>query len=171
MASSVLVAFATRYGSTQEVAEAVATALRDTGLEVDVRPLKEVKSLEGYQAVVMGAPLQMFRWHKDAMSFLKRHRKALQDLPVAVFALGPFNDVEKEWREVGAQLDKELAKHPWFEPAEKKIVGGRFDPAFLSGRWKLLPALSKLPKGDIRDWDDIAAWGRSLPEKLGLASS
>ena len=74
MSSSVLVAFATRYGSTQEVAEAVATALRAKGFDVDVRPLKTVRSVEGYGAVVVGAPLQMFRWHKDAFAFLKKHK-------------------------------------------------------------------------------------------------
>ena len=34
------------------------------------------------------------------------------NMPVAIFALGPINDVEKEWADARVQLDKELAKYP-----------------------------------------------------------
>jgi menaquinone-dependent protoporphyrinogen oxidase len=61
MESSVLVAYATRSGSTKEVAEVVAATLREHGLEVDVQPMKSVRSLAGYRTVVLGAPFQMFR--------------------------------------------------------------------------------------------------------------
>ncbi len=169
MAGSVLVAYATRYGSTQEVADAVADGLHEKGVDVDLRPLKTVKSLERYAAVVMGAPLQMFRWHKDAHAFLKRHRTALTTLPVAVFALGPTEDAEKDWEEVRRQLDKELAKASWFHPVETKVFGGKLDPEALRGAWKLLPARRKLPAADLRDWDDIAAWAHSLADILGVA--
>lgn len=57
MSESVLVAYATRYGSTQEVAEAVAATLRERGLEVDIQPMRKVRALAGYSAVVLGAPL------------------------------------------------------------------------------------------------------------------
>jgi menaquinone-dependent protoporphyrinogen oxidase len=57
----------------------------------------------------MGAPLYMFRWHKDAKSFLARHRQALTARPAAVFALGPFHVDEKEFQDARGQLDKELA--------------------------------------------------------------
>jgi menaquinone-dependent protoporphyrinogen IX oxidase len=50
MSSLVLVGYATRYGSTQEVAEAVATTLRECGLEVDIQPLSKVRTLAGYSA-------------------------------------------------------------------------------------------------------------------------
>ncbi len=77
MSTSVLVGYATRYGSTQEVAEAVAETLGECGFAVDIQPLREVRTLAGYQAIVLGAPLFMFHWHKEALSFLSRHRAAL----------------------------------------------------------------------------------------------
>lgn len=167
MSGPVLVAFASRYGSTQEVAEAVACALRGAGLDVDIKPLSQVKSLEGYEGVVMGAPLQMFRWHKDALRLLQRLRSSLSALPVAVFALGPFNDVEKEWTEVRGQFDKELAKFPWFQPVSVKVFGGKFDPATLRFPFNAVPGLKKLPPSDIRDWDAVEAWGRELAAVFG----
>jgi menaquinone-dependent protoporphyrinogen oxidase len=112
--SSVLVAYATRSGSTREVAEAVAAALRDGGVEVDLQPMRNVQTLSGYRMLILGAPLYMFRWHKDAMAFLSKYKEATKRMYVAVFALGPFHDEEKEWQSVRAQFDKELAKLPWF---------------------------------------------------------
>lgn len=162
MSSPVLVAYATRYGSTKEVAEAVGTALRDCGLGVDILPARDVQTLAGYRMVVLGAPLYMFHWHKDALGFLARHRDALASLPVAVFALGPFHDKAEEWQEVRSELDKELAKYPWLKPKAIQIVGGKFDPERLDIPWRWLPALRKMPPADIRDWEAIGAWATGL---------
>jgi menaquinone-dependent protoporphyrinogen oxidase len=166
MSTSVLVAYATRYGSTQEVAEAVAATLRESGLEVDLQPMRTVGTLTGYSAIVLGAPLYMFRWHKDALRFLARHRQALTERPVAVFALGPVHDPydESEWQSSRAQLDKELAKFPWLVPVAVEIVGGKFDPAKL--RFPINLFAGKEPASDIRDWTAIRAWASDLPGKL-----
>jgi menaquinone-dependent protoporphyrinogen oxidase len=162
MSSLVLVGYATRYGSTQEVAEAVAATLRECGLEVDIQPMRKVSTLAGYTAVVLGAPLFMFRWHKDALRFLSRHREALKERPVAVFALGPTHEPydEKEWQDSHAQLDKELAKFPWFKPAALVMFGGKYDPALL--RFPLKMLAGKEPASDLRDWAAIRAWAADL---------
>ena len=166
MSGSVLVAYATRSGSTQEVAEAVAATLRDKGLEVDLQPMRDVRTLNGYRMVVLGAPLYMFRWHKDAKAFLSRHQQAITKLSIAVFALGPFHDEEKEWQSVHAQLDKELARFPWFAPVTRKVFGGKFDPTKLRSPMNLIPALKKMPASDIRNWDTIRARASDLAAKL-----
>ena len=167
MSTSILVAYATRYGSTQQVAEAIASALRDSGLAVDLKPLREVRSLEAYRAVVLGAPLFMFHLHKDALDFLSRHRKAIANLPVAVFVLGPVHDPhdDKEWQDSRLQLDKELAKFPWFSPLTIEIFGGKYDPTAL--RFPLKMFAGAEPASDIRDWDAIRAWAESLAPRLG----
>jgi menaquinone-dependent protoporphyrinogen oxidase len=162
MEARVLVAYATRYGSTQEVAEAVAATLRERGLAVDSGPMRAVRTLEGYRAVVLGAPLYMFHWHKDALQFLTRHRAALTQRPVAVFALGPFHAEEKEYQEVRRQLDKELAKFPWLTPQAIAIFGGKFDPQKLTFPHNLVPALKNMPASDVRDWAAIRAWANDL---------
>jgi len=162
MSSLILAGYATRYGSTQEVAEAVAATLRECGLDVDIQPLRKVSTLEGYSAVVLGAPLFMFRWHKDALRFLSRHRKALVERPVAAFALGPTHAPydEKEWQDSRAQLDKELAKFPWFKPTALEMFGGKYDPAYL--RFPLKMFAGKEPASDLRDWTAIRAWAEGL---------
>jgi menaquinone-dependent protoporphyrinogen oxidase len=168
MSSLILVGYATRYGSTQEVAEAIAAALREEGIETDIRPMREVRTLAGYSAVVLGAPLIMFHWHKDALRFLSRHRKALAERPVAVFALGPVHDPydEQEWQGSRAQLDKELAKYPWFKPAALELFGGEFDPAKLS--FPINRFAGKEPASDIRDWTAIRTWATGLKPILAV---
>ena len=166
MSTSVLVAYATRYGSTGEVAAIIAETLRESGLPVDLKSLREVRTLDGYHAVVLGAPLFMFHWHKDALSFLARQRKALQARPVAVFALGPVHDPhdDKEWQDSRAQLDKELAQFPWFSPVVVEIFGGKYDPAAL--RFPLKMFAGAEPASDIRDWPAIKSWSQNLVSLL-----
>ena len=166
MSKSVLVAYATRYGSTREVAEAVADTLRDRGLTADLQTMKAVRTLEGYDAVVLGAALYMYRWHRDARRFLSRQRKALAELPVAIFALGPVKSPrdEEEWRGSREQLDSELAKNPWLKPVAVEILGGKFDPATL--RFPMNLFAGSEPASDSRDWAAIRAWASELVDKL-----
>jgi len=171
MPASILVTYASSYGSTQEVAEAVAATLRERGLQVDLQPMRAVRKLEGYKAIVLGIALYMFRFHKDARRFLSRHREALAERPVALFAMGPFNNVEKEWQGVRETVDKELAKVPWLAPAAQALFGGKFDPAKLRFPYNLIPALRNLPACDIRDWTAIRAWANDLVAKLQPATS
>lgn len=82
----ILVTYATMAGSTAEVAQAVGEEIGKSGALVEVRPLGEVKGLDGYDGVVVGAPMIM-GWHRGAQRFLKKHRKTFQQVPLAVFIL------------------------------------------------------------------------------------
>jgi menaquinone-dependent protoporphyrinogen oxidase len=166
MSPSILVAYATSSGSTEEVAQAIAETLRAAGVEVEVQPAKKVKTLAGYRAVALGAPLYMFRWHADGRNFLGRHRAALAALPIAIFALGPFHNKEDEMRGAREQLDKELVKFSWLQPAAVEVFPGRFDPAKLCFPYNLIPALKKMPPSDERDWDAIRAWAAAAVDLL-----
>jgi len=171
MTAPVLVAYATRYGSTQEVAEAIAATLRERGLEVDVQPMREMHTLEGYRAVVLGAPLYIGRWHKDAHRFLLEHREALTQQSVAIFALGPLGTDEQEIMESSNELDEELEKYPGLTPVAREMFGGKYEPAQLRFSDRLiakLPAspLHKMPASDVRDWTAIRAWPGDLAQQL-----
>jgi menaquinone-dependent protoporphyrinogen oxidase len=171
MSGSVLVAYATRYGSTKEVAEAVAATLREHQLDASVRNTRDVVSLDGYGAVVLGAPLYISSLHKDATKFLSRHQEALTKLPVAVFALGPTRGGEEERKGARAQLDGVLAKLPWLTPVALEMFGGKYDPTTLNFLHKLMAALPAsplhgLPASDARDWGAIRAWAVDVAVKL-----
>lgn len=171
MEEKVLVACASRYGSTQEVAEAVAAALRERGLEAALQPMQKVRTLTGYRAVVLGAPIYIGQWHKDALSFLSQNQEALAQRPTAIFALGPLSADETERQGSRAQLDQELAKFPWLRPVALEVFVGRYDPAKLNLPDRLiasLPAspLHGMPASDLRDWTAIRAWACELAAKL-----
>ncbi len=181
METKALVAYASKYGSTREVAEAVAATLREGGLAADVRPVGKVRSLAGYNLVVLGAPFYVGAWHKDALQFLARHRDSLADRGpasprVAVFALGPLSADEQAWHATRAALDAELAKFAWLAPVATELFGGRFDPGRLRFPDTMivgLPAspLHGMPAADVRDWTAIRAWAAQLAAWLQPACS
>lgn len=165
MSDKILVTYASRYGSTQEVAEKVAAILGEGGLEVDLQPMREVRALDGYGAVVLGAPLFIMKWHKDARRFLGRYQKALMQRPVAIFALGPLQPEEMDG--CRKQLDQELAKHTWLAPIALALFVGKYDPARLTFPHNLIanaPAspLYGVPASDNRDWAAIQAWATDV---------
>jgi menaquinone-dependent protoporphyrinogen oxidase len=167
MTGVILVAFASTYGSTREAAEAVAAALAAGGLETRLLPARKARSLSGARAVVLGAPLYLARWHREALQFLARHHEALAALPTAVFALGPLSAGDAEWQEARAQLDLALAGFPRLKPASVQLFGGRYDPARLRFPDSLiarLPAspLRQTPPADLRDWTAIRSWAAGL---------
>lgn len=166
MSATILIAYATHAGSTTEVAESIAQTLRGEGLRADVLPAKEARSLENYQAVILGAPLYMFLWHKDAHAFLKRHHKALETLPLAIFALGPWNNKPDELQSARDQLAKELAKYAWLRPLDTTVFVGRFDASKLKFPYNLIPAMKQMPYQDDRDWDAIGNWAADTAARL-----
>lgn len=165
--ASVLVAYATKYGSTREVAEAVVAALLEQGVDAVARPAGEVKDLAGFSAVVLGTALYFFRWRRDAHRFLSRNRSALANLPVAVFGLGPIEDAPEQFEGARGHLDKGLAKHSWLSPASVAVFGGRLDSAHLRFPDNN-PAVRQMAPRDLRDWDAIGSWARGLVDPLGL---
>jgi menaquinone-dependent protoporphyrinogen oxidase len=174
MNTKVLVAYASTHGSTQEVAEVIAETIRAQGLVVDLQPARAVRSLEGYSAVVLGAPLYMFHLHKDALGFLAKRQKELTGgLPIAIFAGGPIEKGEDPatWQEIRRQLDQELAKFPWLQPAAVEIFGGKFDPTTLHFPWNLIPAMRQRPPSDLRDWQAIRTWAVSLVNQFQPSTS
>lgn len=170
MPVKVLVAYATFYGSTKEVAEVVTGVLRDAGFDTDLLAAKDVRGLAGYAAVVLGAPLAMHKLHKDALGFLSRHRKALDGIPLALFVLGPVHvpHDDSEWEDSRVQLAEQLARLGWLKPITAEVLGGKFDPALL--RWPLNKMAGSEPASDIRDWDAIRAWATDVARLLGGSS-
>ena len=160
--AAILVSWATRYGSTEEVAHAIAFDLMEHHFSVNAQPMNDVKSLERYSAIVLGFALYMGHIHKDARRFLTSFRDQLVQRPVAVFVLGPVNSDPHEFAEAEKQLKKELAAFSWFTPVALQVMGGRFDPTKLGMPFSFIPVLRNMPPLDARDWDSIHAWAGHL---------
>jgi menaquinone-dependent protoporphyrinogen oxidase len=149
MRPSILVAYASKKGSTAEVATFVGRRLRERGLVVDVRKAAEVENLAFYDGVVLGGSIHFGRWHDDAASFMRRFAAALEERPLAVFALGPKTASPDDLAESRAQLDRALGHA---DPTTVAVFGGVIDPE------RLRFPFNRLPASDARDWTTIAAW-------------
>jgi menaquinone-dependent protoporphyrinogen oxidase len=171
MSEAILVAYATRGGSTREVADAVAGTLRTQGLRVEVRPVESVESILPYSAVVLGAPIYYGHWHKDMLRFLTQHTVALITRPVAIFALGPVQPDAEEMKSAKTVIDKALAQFLWLTPVAGEVFVGKYDPSTMNPFERLLlklpgSPLRKISATDQRDWAAIRTWAESLASVL-----
>jgi menaquinone-dependent protoporphyrinogen oxidase len=101
----VLVAFASKHGSTREVAEAIADTLRELGQRVDCVPATSVRHVAQYDGVIVGGALYTGR---DALRLCKEHGREIAARPWAAFALGPKTLEDQDVASARAQLDAAL---------------------------------------------------------------
>jgi menaquinone-dependent protoporphyrinogen oxidase len=166
MSKEILVAYASRAGSTAGVAEAIGQTLAESGAQVEVRPMKDVEDLAPYQAVVAGSAIQGGRWLPEAMQFVQTHRAALAQKPFAAFlvcmTLAIANGKYREHVADFLQPVRALVR-----PVSEGLFAGVLDigkvPSF---RDRLMFRLSVIfgvwSEGDHRDWSAIRAWADSI---------
>jgi menaquinone-dependent protoporphyrinogen oxidase len=162
-----LVAYASKHGSTAEIAEAITERLRESGLDVDCVVAGDVGSLEPYDAVVLGSAVYTKRWRGEARHFLRKHGEALSQRPFWVFSSGP----------IGEPTDEE-ATSGWIEPAkvveQVKELGARGHVVFggrvpADSHWPVHRAMERnIPPEfrDRRDWDEIRAWANRIAAEM-----
>jgi menaquinone-dependent protoporphyrinogen oxidase len=160
MAPRILVAYASKHGTTREVAESVAATLREHGLDVELAEAARVRDVASYEAVVVGGGLYMGKWHGNARDLLKRHRHELAAKPLAVFGMGPDSLEESKVAESRRQLKRSLAATPELEPFAIAIFGGALKPE----HWRF--PFTRLPAFDARDWDAIRGWAQEVAATL-----
>jgi menaquinone-dependent protoporphyrinogen oxidase len=171
MFTPILVAYASRYGSTREVAQTIAAALRQEGHAVDIREMHAVRTLDGYRAVVIGVPFTQGRWHEDIRPFLEGFRDGLIDHPVAIFALGPAEeDAAGDTRHA---LLEELKGYPWLHPIAAEMFGERCDPdrVQLAGTTIAAQSFRDMPENDRQVWDAIRSWAQGVGTILQPATT
>jgi len=160
-----LVVYASRAGSTGEVAQAIAERLCAQGFDADVRPVTAVGSLDGFQAVVLGSAIRYGAWLPEMLTLARAQRAALAALPVAVFTthLQALDDSEasRSTRSGYSQAVRALVA-----PRDEAFFAGKVDPATLSFFERMAVKLVKSPVGDKRDWSRIRAWADGLGATL-----
>jgi menaquinone-dependent protoporphyrinogen oxidase len=176
---NVLVAYASRHGATQGIAERIATTLRTAGIDAEARPAASVRSLAGYDAFVVGSAAYMFHWEKAATAFVHRNRAVLAANPTWLFSSGPLGT-----EAIDAQgRDQKVAAVPKEAAELREAVNARdyqvFFGAYERERPKiglaerfvaLMPAArDALPTGDFRDWPAIEAWAAGIAAELQKA--
>jgi menaquinone-dependent protoporphyrinogen oxidase len=162
----VLVTVGSERGGTEGLGEMVAEDLRAEGFQVDLRPPREVRRLDGYDAVVVGGALYALRWHPDARHFVRHHAGELRSRPTWFFSSGPLDDsaasevippvrrVDELMRRVGAR------GHATF--------GGRLAP---DAKGFPASAMAKKHAGDWRDPVQVEKWAHDVAAELRAAQA
>lgn len=158
MSRRVLVAYATKMGSTGGIAEAIGAELVRGGHQVDVREVGEVDSIEGYDAVVLGSAIYMRRWRSEAVRFLRAHGNELRSRQVWLFHSGPVGPDKDQLQKMPAKVER-LAHRIGATPA--MTFAGRLEPATAKGFLAKRIARSAVA-GDSRDWEQIQAWASDV---------
>lgn len=164
MAVRVLVAYATKMGSTAQIAEAMAQVLRDSGHRALALPARDVSTLEDWDAVVLGSALYSGMWQRDARRFVARFRAELAARPLWLFSSGP--------------LDRRLAKAdqpPTPDVAEITAgLGARGHHTFggrLTATADVAPQVLQTHRmGDFRDWQRIVEYAYRIGIELNKAA-
>jgi menaquinone-dependent protoporphyrinogen oxidase len=158
MSKNILVAYASKCGSTAGVAEAIGKTLQQQGASVDVRLAKNVTDVSPYQAVIVGSAIRMGGWLGDAKKLVQTHQQALKGIPTAYFSV--CMTLEKDTPE---NRQKALAyMEPIRELVEPTSVAA-FAGAMVYDKLSFIDRLIitrmiKTPEGDFRNWDAIQTW-------------
>ncbi len=163
----ILVAYASKNGSTAEIAEAIATELRRHELEADCLEAGAVRDLAAYQAVVLGSAVYAKRWRSSARRFLRRHHSELRSLPWWVFSSGPVGEPTDDPKEATwLEPPKTIARVVELGAREHVVFGGRV-PAEPHNMIERAMAKNTPPEfADRRDWSEIEAWAAKIADDL-----
>ena len=160
MSARVLVAYATKLGSTAEIAETIAHVLRDGGHRAMALPARDVRSLEEYDAVVLGSAIYAAYWQRDARKFAERFHDDLKARPLWLFSGGP--------------LDRRLAKADQpITPDGAAVTAGLGARAHRTFGGRLAAdadvasqVLQTHRLGDFRDWQRIVEYAYRIGREL-----
>jgi menaquinone-dependent protoporphyrinogen oxidase len=173
MNDKILVTYASRSGTTAEVAEAICKTLSQGGAHVDMLPMQAVNDLSSYRAVVAGSAIRGAKWLPEAVQFIRAHQETLRHKPFAMFTVcltlamanaEQYRSAVAGWVAPVGALVKLLSEG---------LFAGRLDFNKLPMNWdtlklRLSVALGIFPRGDHRDWNAIRAWAESLGPVLEL---
>jgi menaquinone-dependent protoporphyrinogen oxidase len=167
MGNKILVAYATKYGATAEIAEKIGQVLRDAGLSVDVVIVHHVNDLDPYRAVVLGSAVYIGGWRREAAGFLKSNEKDLAKMPVWLFSSGPTGDGDIASLLQGWRFPRALQPiADRIKPRDMVIFRGALEEGRLGFVEKWMVKNVKAPFGDFRDWDAITAWAAGIADTL-----
>jgi menaquinone-dependent protoporphyrinogen oxidase len=162
MKSKVLVAYASKLGSTGGVARAIGEELTARGNVVDIKMVKDVRDISSYDAVLLGSAVRMGRWLPEAVAFLEQNADSLGTKTVSFFTVCMTMQEDTPENRLRAE-DITGAVRAIREPAAEGFFGGRMDYGKLSFLEQTILRAKKTPQGDYRDWDAILTWAKVLP--------
>jgi menaquinone-dependent protoporphyrinogen oxidase len=168
MKNKVLIVYATRAGSTGEVAKAIGETLSEAGTHVEVQSVVDVNDLSRYQAVIVGSAIRMGRWLPEAVDFVKKHSDELSQMPTAYFVVCSTmkDDTPENRKKALAYLDSVHKAAPNIKPVDTGLFAGVIDFSKLSFMDKSMLKVRGASEGDFRNWAAIKKWSNDVAPML-----
>ena len=161
MTQRILVTYATRAGSTADIAAAIGETLAARGFSVDVTPVKAQPALDGYAAVILGSPIRMGGWLPEVVRYVEAHEAALNALPTALFTVHMLNTEDDETSRT-ARDGYLKAIRPLLPDADNVYFRGAMDFSRLSLIDRFISKMVKAVEADARDWGAIRSWAEGV---------
>ena len=166
--TKVLVAYATRFGSTREIASAIARELNADGFDALATEATSSIDATDYDALVIGSPIYGRKWLAAAGLFAAINSERLAGRPVALFSVGTLGvknqEAAKQEHEAFIGELQEVA--PKLNVVADAVFNGYFERANLPWYLRLIDRFAPTPEGDHRDWNAIQRWAKSLGSKF-----
>lgn len=159
--AKILVAYASRCGSTAEIAEALGHDLQSRGYRTEIVPVGKVSDVSAYQAVLLGSAVRAGNWLPEATGFVRQHRREIQNVPSGFFTVHMRNLGDDE-KSVNARRAYLNAVHEVVRPDTEVFFAGRMDFNRLSFGERLLCKVMAAESRDLRNWPAIHAWGANV---------
>ncbi len=157
----ILVAYATRAGSTGEIAAAIGETLAARGFRVEVRPVTENPTVTDYQAIILGSAIRMGNWLPEMVKFIEANQHTLNQMPVALFTVHMLNAGEDETSRA-ARAAYTAPIHALLPDAPQVFFTGLMDFSRLSFLDRFISRMVKAVESDQRDWEKIRAWAETI---------
>lgn len=168
----ILVAYASMHGSTGEVARAMGQACCARDVSAEVRPVRRVDDLSGYEAAIIGSAIRSEAWLPEATEFVVAFRKDLRRIPVAYFltCLTLSQPRARNIRRARGFLDPVLSAVAEVRPVSLGLFGGLLDfgrlPFGMRAVMKYKMWQKKVAEGDYRNWNTICVWAGETTDRL-----
>jgi menaquinone-dependent protoporphyrinogen oxidase len=161
----VLVTYASKHGSTREVAERIASTIQSSGALVETRPVNKVDDVSGYDAVVIGSSIYYGHWMKEAVEFVEQHQAQLAARMVWFFSVGPLGHLANTQPPEVARFAQAVQVRGY------ELFSGALNPKQLSMLERAIVKGVKAEYGDFRDWSQINAWAVDVAQQLHAVGS
>ena len=169
MTNRILIAYASKCGSTAEVAKSMGKVLVEKGCEVDILPVNQVKTMDGYNGILAGSAVRVGAWLPEAVDFVRNNQTTMQKIPTAIFTVHGLN-----WENTSAS--EALRKNytttikQMITPVDEVFFAGKIDYSTMTFLEKMLCKTVKAAEEDRRDWGVINGWAAEIPGRLHLTS-
>lgn len=160
----VLITYKSNTGTTKEAAKIIQRVFISKALDVELLEISKVKSIDKYDLVIIGAPINGMHWLPEASNFVSKNEIALKNKKVACFALSYIIvDGRNFWKNRVRSNFKTTCQ--LVDPIDIMIFGGKIDQR-MPAPARFIFGLSKDAPLDYRNNLIIEKWANDLINEI-----